>query len=104
MNLELDHQSVYRLDPEPDGEWQITRVTYDTSKPNSILISLISSGFTSPKANMVMETHENCELTRSMMTGRLEHTTSCIISTRTGVSMECVWIPTATSLQPQAGR
>ena len=38
-DLELDHQSVYRLDPEPDGEWQITRVTYDTSKPNGILIS-----------------------------------------------------------------
>ena len=46
-DLELDHQSVYRLDPlhdgghdgERDGQWTLTRVTHDTSKPNGILIS-----------------------------------------------------------------
>ena len=41
-DLELDHQSVYRLDPqpeEPEGKWEITRVTYDTTKPNGLLIS-----------------------------------------------------------------
>ena len=38
-DLELDHQSVFRLDPQADGTWEITRVTFDTTKPNGILIS-----------------------------------------------------------------
>ena len=38
-DLELDHQSVYRLNPQPDGRWQINRVTFDTTKPNGLLIS-----------------------------------------------------------------
>lgn len=38
-DLELDHRSVYRLDPQPDGMWKITRVTYDTTNPNGLLIS-----------------------------------------------------------------
>ncbi len=40
-DLELDHQSVYRLDPEgADGDsWAITRVTFDTKKPNGLLVS-----------------------------------------------------------------
>jgi gluconolactonase len=37
---ELDHDSVYRLDPQPDGKWKITRVTFDTTRPNGILFSL----------------------------------------------------------------
>ena len=37
-DMELDHQSVYRLDPKGD-EWTITRVTFDTKKPNGILIT-----------------------------------------------------------------
>ena len=37
---DLDHDSVYRLDPKPDGAWDITRVTFDTVKPNGILFSL----------------------------------------------------------------
>ena len=32
-DLELDHQSVFRLDPQPDDTWKITRVTFDTTKP-----------------------------------------------------------------------
>jgi gluconolactonase len=38
-DLELDHQSVFRLDPQPDNTWKINRVTYDTTKPNGLLIS-----------------------------------------------------------------
>jgi gluconolactonase len=38
-DLELDHQSVYRADPQADGGWQLHRVTYDTTKPNGLLIS-----------------------------------------------------------------
>lgn len=38
-DLELDHESVYRLDPQDDGHWAITRVTHDTTRPNGILIS-----------------------------------------------------------------
>ena len=39
-NKEIDHDSVYRLDPQPDGSWTITRVTFDTTRPNGILFSL----------------------------------------------------------------
>ncbi len=37
---ELDHDSVYRLDPQSDGSWSIERVTFDTTRPNGILFSL----------------------------------------------------------------
>jgi gluconolactonase len=36
---ELDHDSVYRLDPAPDGSWSIHRVTFDTTRPNGLLFS-----------------------------------------------------------------
>lgn len=39
-NKELDHDSVYRLDPQADGSWSITRVTFDTTRPNGLLFSL----------------------------------------------------------------
>ena len=38
-DMELDHESVYRLDPQPDGSWQVTRMTYDTTAPNGLLLS-----------------------------------------------------------------
>ena len=37
---ELDHDSVYRLDPQSDGSWSTQRVTFDTTRPNGILFSL----------------------------------------------------------------
>ena len=37
---ELDHGSVYRLDPTSDGKWSMQRVTFDTTRPNGILFSL----------------------------------------------------------------
>ncbi len=39
-NKELDHDSVYRLDPLPDGRYAIHRVTFDTTRPNGLLFSL----------------------------------------------------------------
>jgi gluconolactonase len=38
-DMELDHESVFRLDPQPDGAWKVTRATYDTTSPNGLLIS-----------------------------------------------------------------
>jgi gluconolactonase len=38
-DMELDHESVFRLDPQPDGRWTIKRMTYDTTRPNGLLIS-----------------------------------------------------------------
>ena len=37
---ELDHNSVYRLDPQTDGSWSVDRVTFDTTRPNGLLFSL----------------------------------------------------------------
>jgi gluconolactonase len=37
---ELDHDSVYRLDPAPGGRYNIHRVTFDTTRPNGLLFSL----------------------------------------------------------------
>jgi gluconolactonase len=39
-NKELEHDSVYRLDPQPDGSYSIHRVTFDTTRPNGLLFSL----------------------------------------------------------------
>jgi gluconolactonase len=40
-NMELDHESIFRLDPPVDGasSWAITRVTFDTSRPNGLVFS-----------------------------------------------------------------
>jgi len=37
--MELDHDSVYRLDPQADGSYTITRVTFDTTRPNGLAFS-----------------------------------------------------------------
>ena len=37
--MELDHQSVLRLDPKGGDRWELTRATYDISRPNGVLIS-----------------------------------------------------------------
>ena len=39
-NKDLDHDSVYRLDPQPGGSWSVNRVTFDTTRPNGLLFSL----------------------------------------------------------------
>lgn len=36
---ELDHESVYRLDPLVEGGYTITRVTFDTVRPNGLALS-----------------------------------------------------------------
>lgn len=38
-DLELGHESVYRLDPTTDGRWTIRRMTFDTTKPNGLALS-----------------------------------------------------------------
>ena len=37
--MDLDHKGVLRADPQPDGSWTLTRVTYDMTMPNGILVS-----------------------------------------------------------------
>jgi len=39
-NMELDHESVYRLEPDADEKWIIYRATFDTTRPNGLLFSL----------------------------------------------------------------
>lgn len=36
---ELDNRSVLRADPQPDGSYKATRVTFDTTSPNGVLLS-----------------------------------------------------------------
>ena len=38
-DMELDHESVYRADPQADGTWAVVRVTFDTTAPNGLLLS-----------------------------------------------------------------
>lgn len=39
-DMELDHESVYRLTRQADGNWRPQRVTFDTTAPNGLLLSL----------------------------------------------------------------
>ncbi len=36
QNMELDHESVFRLDPTSEGSYVITRATFDTTRPNGL--------------------------------------------------------------------
>ena len=36
---DLDHMSVLRLDPKGNDQWELTRATFDVSRPNGVLIS-----------------------------------------------------------------
>jgi gluconolactonase len=38
-DMELDHESILRLEPQADGTWQCVRVTFDTTSPNGLLLS-----------------------------------------------------------------
>ncbi len=38
-DMELDHESVYRLDRQAGGNWRRERVTFDTTAPNGLLLS-----------------------------------------------------------------
>lgn len=38
--MDLCHESVYRVDPVSDSTWSIHRATFDTTRPNGILFSL----------------------------------------------------------------
>ena len=38
-DMELDHESVYRLDPQAEGPFSITRVTFDTTSPNGLILT-----------------------------------------------------------------
>ncbi|MBS14238.1 MAG: gluconolactonase [Gemmatimonadetes bacterium] len=38
-DMELDHESVFRLDPDGKGGYGIVRVTFDTTRPNGLLVS-----------------------------------------------------------------
>ena len=38
-DMELDHESVLRLEQDANGSWQCERMTFDTTSPNGILLS-----------------------------------------------------------------
>jgi gluconolactonase len=59
-HMDLDHESVYRCDPQSDGGWKTTRVTFDTTRPNGLLFSLDKQ--TLYVAQSGREPHEKREL------------------------------------------
>ena len=38
-DMELEHESVYRLDPTSDGGFSIKRITFDTTCPNGLIVT-----------------------------------------------------------------
>jgi gluconolactonase len=38
-DMELAHESVYRLDPSSDGSFSIKRITHDTTCPNGLIVT-----------------------------------------------------------------
>jgi gluconolactonase len=41
-DMELEHESVFRADPQgdgSDGSWTLARMTFDTTRPNGLLVS-----------------------------------------------------------------
>ncbi|MCZ6633368.1 MAG: SMP-30/gluconolactonase/LRE family protein [bacterium] len=38
-NMELDHESIFRLDPQSDDTWDVVRVSFDTTRPNGLLVT-----------------------------------------------------------------
>lgn len=38
-DMELDHESVLRLEPQSDGSWTVSRMTHDTTSPNGLLVT-----------------------------------------------------------------
>ncbi len=38
-DMELDHESVYRLTPQKSGPWHCERMTFDTTAPNGLLLA-----------------------------------------------------------------
>ena len=38
--MELNHESIYRLDPQEDGLYKSNRVTFDTTRPNGLIFNL----------------------------------------------------------------
>ena len=38
-DMELDHESIYRLTNQLDGSWAIERMTFDTTRPNGLALS-----------------------------------------------------------------
>jgi gluconolactonase len=78
---ELDHDSVYRLDPQADGTYSIHRVTFETTRPNGLLFSL-----------------------DSRQTSRSVRWKCCTISGSIAESTACGSIPRAISLPAAVGK
>lgn len=38
-DMDLEHESVFRLEAQADGSWKCVRVTFDTTSPNGLLLS-----------------------------------------------------------------
>jgi gluconolactonase len=68
---ELDHRSVLRADPQKDGSYTVTRVTFDTTQPNGILVSRDQNTLMSPKADLPRASARTAVPTRYVMTAVL---------------------------------
>ena len=59
-DMELDHESVYRLDPQADGSFSITRITFDTTCPNGLIVTPEMDRLLLPRASMAKASCANC--------------------------------------------
>jgi gluconolactonase len=56
-DMELQHESVFRADPLPGGAFEVVRVTFDTRRPNGLVLSLdervlyVAESPSAPKGN-----------------------------------------------------
>ena len=70
-NKDLDHDSVYRLDPQDDGSWAISRVTFDTTRvPTGCCFRSITPCCTWLRVGATRTRTGNCGPIRSTTTDR----------------------------------
>ena len=107
---ELDHRSVLRADPQPDGSYTVTRVTFDTTQPNGILVSQDQSTLYVAESSYAQGIARELRAYPIREDGSLGTYDDAIHLGRgraaacIAASTACASTPTATSSRPPAGR
>ena len=107
---ELDNRSVLRADPQADGSYTVTRVTFDTTMPNGVLVSPDQRTLYVAESNS-----DRMDINRELRAypinddgslGAYPDSCTPLAGTPTryiGASTACAWTPTAISSPPPVG-